>query len=148
MCMWLGLCMCTQCVQESAEARKGCLISWNWSYTQWLWATIEVLGTGFGFSGRMVSTLTCWAIALFPPHLWLIHNKQTCPSSCWRNPASKSTSARSQKFLPLWSLITDVSSCWWIMMFDLLDCLPHSLCSGLSATMKQPLYLSFSEHFP
>lgn len=57
--------MCTMCMKEPTEVRRGRWIPWNWSY-RLLWAVMWVLGTKFRAFARAVSDLNCWVISLAP----------------------------------------------------------------------------------
>lgn len=51
----------TICIEELSEARRGCQISWDWSY-RWFRAAVRVLETKPWPSVRVVSALYCWVL--------------------------------------------------------------------------------------
>lgn len=64
--MWTYVCpsawMNTRYVQVPEEARRGCWVTWNWTYG-WFWCLIWVLGSKPMSPGRAVHTLNHSAIS-------------------------------------------------------------------------------------
>ena len=60
-----------------SKSKRGCWISWDWSYGQ-LWAAVWVLGTKPSSFGRTASALNCWAITP-ASKIKSKNNKLCCP---------------------------------------------------------------------
>lgn len=73
------------------EVRKGCQMSWNWSF-RWLWDNIWELGLKSRSSGQAGNALNCWAFSLAPLALFstsipvyqrLVYKEQIFGSGVW-----------------------------------------------------------------